>query len=213
MTSNSIRILCGYVHGYADAPADARPLFFRPYLHHLYVLPLRIDPVHQLHALLVHGKDNTTAHDQSRQSRERAAPEGKDTLLLEDDAGATERVSVQLARLNTLHARLDRVERLGHIDSDEARNASHSEGARRAHLLPWRGVALGELLQSVVYRETGSAVRRLARRRGHEALEETPYAAFTCDDRNCMEEAAEAGLGRFAVVDAGRRVSQRVRRT
>ncbi|POR36726.1 hypothetical protein TPAR_03079, partial [Tolypocladium paradoxum] len=82
-------------------------------LHHpSNVLHLRVQPIHHVHALLVHGKHNAAAQHQPHQPRQRAAPKRQHALLLEDEGRAARRVAVQRARLGALHARLDRVERL-----------------------------------------------------------------------------------------------------
>jgi hypothetical protein len=62
------------------------------------------------------------------------------------------------------------------------------------------------LLEEGVAAEACRAVGGLAQRRGDEALEEAADAALAGDDGDGVEEAAEAGLGGLAVVDAaGRR--------
>jgi hypothetical protein len=169
---------------------------------HLNKLPLRIEPIKYLHALLIHGKHNATRHDQPRQPGQRAAPKRQQPLLLENDGRAPERVAVLLARLDALHSRLDRVQRLRHVHRDQTRNAAHGEGGRRPQLFPGRRVPLGQLLEERVSAEARRAVGRLPRGGGHEALEEAADAALAVDDGDGVQEAAHAGVGRFAVVDA-----------
>lgn len=113
----------------------------------LDILSLRVEPVKQIHALLVHGKHNTTTQNQSRQPRQRTAPESQNTLLLKDNAGAPERVAIKLLGLNTLHSRLDRIQRLSDVDGDQTRNTAHRKGSDSTELLPGRRVAFGQLLE------------------------------------------------------------------
>lgn len=175
-TYNQPRLLC-----------KGRPLQF---FSTSYVLAFWIGLVHQLHALLIHGKHDTTTQDQPDQPRQCPTPERQDTLLLKDHARAAERVAVQRARFNALHARLDGVERLRYIDSDQPSNAAHGKRASRSHLLPWGCVPLGQLLEAIVNREASRAVGGLPRSRGHESLEEAPDATLAGDDGDGVEEAA-----------------------
>lgn len=168
----------------------------------LDVLLLRIELVHHIHALLIQRKHDTTTHDQPRQPRQGAAPKGQHPFLLEDETSALERVAVHGAGLDALHARLDGVERLGDVDGDEPREAAHGKGADGAELLAGRRVRLGHLLEEGVGAEARGRVGGLPRRRRHEALEEAADAALAGDDGDGVEEAAEAGLGELAVVDA-----------
>lgn len=112
---------------------------------HLDVLSIRVHPSHQVHALLVHGEHNTTTHYQPCQARQRAAPKGQDTLLLENDGRATEAVPVDGLSLRALHASLDGIQRLRDVYCDEARDTANSKGPNRAKLLPWRRVRLSHL--------------------------------------------------------------------
>lgn len=163
--------------------------------HSLDILHLRVQLAHELHALLVHGKDNTTAHDQPRQPRQSTAPKGQDTLLLKDHACALERVSVHLTRLDTLHSRLDGVERLGHIDGNETCETTHGKSSDGTEFLAGRGVGFGELLEESVGAESGGRVGGLASCRGDETLEEAAETAFASDDGDGVEEAAKSRLG------------------
>jgi len=106
-----------------------------------------------------------------------------------------------MLRLYTLHAGLDRVERLRDVHRDQARQATDPERRDGAELLARSHVRLGKLLQEVVRPEARRGVGGLARSRRHEALEETPDAALARDDRDRVEEAAQAGLRGFSVVD------------
>ena len=169
------------------------------------ILTLRVQPIHQLNALLIHGKHNPATHNQPRQPRQRPAPESQHPLLLEDNARTPERVTIQRAGLDALHARLDGVERLRDVDGDEPRDAAHGEGADRAQLLAGRRVALGQLLERRVGAEARRAVGGLSGGGRHEALEEAADAALARDDGDGVEEAAQAGIGGFAVVDSGGR--------
>lgn len=176
----------------------------------LNVLPLGVEPVHQLHALLVHSEDNSATHDQSCQAWQSTTPERQDAFLLEDDASAAERVAVQLACLDALHARLDGVEWLSHIDCDKTSDTAHGKGTHGAHLLSGGGVSLCQLLQRIVNGETGGAVCSLACRRGNEALEEAADATLARDHGDGVEEAAKAGIGGFAVVNSTVRANKSV---
>lgn len=167
----------------------------------LQVLALRIYPVHELHALLIHCKHNTAAHDQPHQPRHGAAPKSAHALILQNHARAAKGIAVELLGLDALHARLDRVERLRDKDSHQARQAANGKGAGRAQLLAGRCVGLGDLLEERVGAEAGGAVGRLAQRRGDEALEEATDAALAGDDGDGVEEASHAGRRRLAVVD------------
>lgn len=166
-----------------------------------YVLAIGVHAVHKVDALLVHGEDDAAAQDEPRQPRQGAAPEREDALVLEDHGRAAEAVAVHLLGLDALHARLDRVQRLRHVDGDQAGQPAHGERAHGAQLLARRRVRLRHLLEEVVRGEACGAVGGLPRRRGDEALEEASKAALARNDGHGVEEAAHARFGRFSVVD------------
>lgn len=168
------------------------------------VLHFRIQPVEQVHALLVHGKHNAATQDQPRQPRQGTAPKGQHALLLEDHGRAADRVPVLLAGLDALHPRLDGVQGLRDKHRHQPGQAAHGKGAHGAELLPRRRVRLGHLLEKGVRAEAGGAVGSLARRRRHEALEEAADAAFARNDGHGVEEPAHPGFGGLFVVDAAR---------
>ena len=164
--------------------------------------PLRIQPIQALHRLLIHGKDDTTTQHQPRQPWQRAGPEDADPLLAEHAAGTDKGVAILGARGEALHPRLDRVQRLGHVDGDQAGGAAEGEGRQRPEPLARRHVRLGQLPERRVGAEAGRRVGRLPRRRRHEALEEAAEPAVARDDAAAVEEAAHPWVGGFAVVDS-----------
>lgn len=125
--------------------------------------------------------------------------------MLENHSRASKCVAIHALGLDTLHARLDCVQRLRHIYRDQAGKAAHGKGTYGAKFLSWRGVRLGNLLEEVVRAETSCAVRGLTGCCRDEALEEATDTTLAGDDGDSMEEAAQARFGGFAVVDTKRR--------
>lgn len=164
---------------------------------------LWIQICHQLHALLVHGKDDTSAHNQTRQPRHSSAPESQESLLFEDHSRASKRVPILATSLGTLHPRLDRIQRLRYVDRDDTRQCTHRKRTRRSKLLSWCGVALSQLLQGGVRPESGGAVRGLSGGGGHKTLEEASNATLAGDDGDSVNETTESGFSRLSVVDPG----------
>lgn len=104
-------------------------------------------------------------------------------------------------RLDTLHSRLDSVERLGDVHGDQTGQTTNSECSHDAKLLARCCVRLGHLLEEGVGGEAGCAVGSLSGSRGDEALEEAPETALASDDGDGVEEAAHSRFGGLAVVD------------
>jgi hypothetical protein len=154
-----------------------------------------------------HGKHNPTAQHQPHQPWQRPAPKDPHPFLPQHPARTHKRVAVLGPRLDALHTRLDRVQRLRHVHSDEAGHTTDREGGQGAQPLAGRDVRLGELLERGIGAEAGGRVGRLARGGGHEALEEAADAALAGDDRGAVEKAAHARVGGLAVVDSGEAVS------
>jgi len=89
-----------------------------------------------------------------------------------------------------------------HAHCDESCHSSDAERADRPQLLARCDIPLCELLQGCVTPESGRRIGRLPCRGGHEALEETPYAALSENDGGAVKEAAHTGIRRLAIVDA-----------
>ena len=60
----------------------------------LYVAPLWIQLIHELHGLFVHGEDDAATEDKSTQSWKRSRPEGEETLIPENLGRTVEAVLV-----------------------------------------------------------------------------------------------------------------------
>lgn len=170
---------------------------------HLQILPLRIQPIKHLHTLLIHRKHNPPTHNQPRQPRQRPTPKSQHPLLLKNNRRTPERVPIRLPRLNTLHPRLDRIQRLRHVHRDQPGDTAHAKRRCGAEFLPGRGVPFRQLFEGRVGTEPGRAVGGLARGGGDETLEKTADAALAGDDGDRVEETAQPGVGGFAVVDPG----------
>lgn len=184
------------------------PFFCGPIRHKsLNVLHLRIQLVKQFHALLVHGKHDSTTQHQSRQTRQRTAPKGQNTLLLENHGRTAKRVSVLLTGFDALHTRLDRVQGLRDKHRHQPGETTNGKRAHCAEFFSGSSVRFGHLLEERVGAEAGGAVGGLSSRRGDEALEETADAAFSGDDGDGVEEAAHTGVGGLSVIDTGAGVS------
>ena len=59
---------------------------------------------HKAEKANIHRKYDSSAHDQSRQPRERTGPECKHAFILEDPHSTHKAVLIVLARLNRLHS-------------------------------------------------------------------------------------------------------------
>ena len=116
----------------------------------LNVLLLRVQAVHDIHALLVHGEDNSSTEHQSGQSGQRTAPEGQNTFLLENHGCAAECVAVHGLGFGALHSRLDGIEGLRHKDGNKSSQTTDTKGADGAQLLARCSVGLGHLLEESV---------------------------------------------------------------
>lgn len=171
----------------------------------LQIPVLRIQPIHKLHTLLIHGEHNTATQHQPSQPRHGPAPERQDALVLEDQRGAPQAVPVDVAGLDALHAGLDGVEGLGGEDGDGAGDAADAERGHGAELLPGRRVRrLGQLLEAGVAPEADGAVGRLPHGRGHQALEEPAQAPLPRDDGYRVEEPPHPRVRLLALVDERR---------
>lgn len=122
--------------------------------------------------------------------------------MLEDSRCALEAISIGLMRFDTLHARLDRVERLCNKHGDQTGQTTNGKGPHGAELLARCGVRLGHLLEEVVGCEACRAVGGLSGGRGGKTLEETSDASLAGDDGDGVEEATQPRLGGLAVVDS-----------
>lgn len=152
--------------------------------------------------LFIRSKHQSSRHNQPRQSRQRTTPERQHTLVLEDSRCALEAISISLVRFDTLHARLDCVERLRNKHGDQTGQTTNGKGSHGAKLLAGCCVRLGHLLEEVVGCESCRAVGGLSGGRGGKALEETSDASLAGDDGDGVEEAAQPRFGGLAVVDS-----------
>jgi hypothetical protein len=98
-------------------------------------------------------------------------------------------ILVHLLRLDTLHASLDRIQRLRTIHRDQPRHRTDPKRSNTTQLLAGRRVPLRQLLQRCIRPEPNRRVRRLSRRRGDKALKETRNTLLTEYQRGPMEEA------------------------
>ena len=165
---------------------------------------IRIHSAHQLNTLFIHRKHNPATQDQPPQSRQGPTPKCKQPLILRNQTRAVETILIQRSRLDTLHARLDRIERLRHVNRDDTCQPPDSKGRQNAQFFPGRGIRLRELTQRSVGTETDSRIGRLTGGGGDETLEESAQASLAGDYGNGVEKASKTRFGGFAVVDSGR---------
>ena len=130
-------------------------------------------------------------------------PERQHPLLPPYLRRAIHTIPVQPPRLDTLHPRLNRIQRLCNVHRDQACCAAERECGQGAEFLAGPRVGFGELPEGCVGAEAGGGVGGLPGGGGEEALEEAADALGGPDDGGAVEEAAHLWVGGFAVVDAG----------
>lgn len=166
------------------------------------VLPLWIHPIKPFHTLLIHRKHNRSTHHQPRQSRPHPTPKGQQSFLPPNQPRAPQRTPIQLLGLQTLHPRLDCIQRLCHQHRHQPRRSTDTKRRCGGELLAGRHVGLGGLAEEVVRAEAYGAVGGLAGGGGDKAGEEACDASLGVDDGDGVEEAAHAWDSAFAVVDS-----------
>lgn len=168
------------------------------------VLPLWIHPIKPFHTLFIHRKHNRSTHHQPRQPRPHPTPKRQQPFLPPNQPRAPQCTPIQLLSLQTLHPRLDRVERLCHQHRHQSRRGTDAKGRRGGELLARGDIGLGGLAEEVVGAEANGAVGGLAGGGGDEAGEETGDASLGVDDGDGVEEAAHTWDSAFTIVDPKR---------